>query len=387
MRHSGLRSPFAALILFAPLVVVSCGDSGTCSGPLCDGTAAASVATVAVTAGTTSLTSVGATMQLQAAAKDTGGNTVTGKTFTWSSLNQDVVTVDTSGLATAVGGGTATITATTDGIGGSLALTVAQTVATIEVTPAGPLTLTSLGATENLTAVAKDNGAAVIAGITFTWASDNQAAATVAADGTVTAVARGVANITAAANGVTSNIVEARVETVDPRYPRFTFASVVRGVVGSPFGQNISVGDSITGTLTYDVQVPGVPGSAATDTSYPQMIVGGITAEVGGRVYSSNSYSIFLGDNVDMAARGVWDGYNISSVFGGDFFEDGVPTGGSIGVASWDVTGLFLSSQSLLDFDPTLFAGQFQLLQDNSNFFQADVTLVAVSQSPEQASR
>ena len=117
------------------------------------------------------------------------------------------------------------------------------------------------------------------------------------------------------------------------------------------------------------------------------MIVGGITAEVGGRVYSSNSYSIFLGDNVDMAARGVWDGYNISSVFGGDFFEDGVPTGGSIGVASWDVTGLFLSSQSLLDFDPTLFAGQFQLLQDNSNFFQADVTLVAVSQSPEQASR
>ena len=40
MRRFGLRSPFAALTLFAPLVVVSCGDSGTCSGPLCDGATA-----------------------------------------------------------------------------------------------------------------------------------------------------------------------------------------------------------------------------------------------------------------------------------------------------------------------------------------------------------
>ena len=213
MRHSGLCSPFAVLTLFASLVVISCGDSGTCSSPLCDGATAASVATVAVTAATTSLTSLGATVQLQAAAKDTGGNTITGKTFTWSSSNQDVVTVDTSGLATAVGGGTATIMATTDGIGGSLALTVAQTVATIEVTPAGPLTLTSLGATESLTAVAKDSGGAVVAGVTFAWASDNEASAAVAPDGTVTAVANGVANITASASGVTSNAVEVTINT------------------------------------------------------------------------------------------------------------------------------------------------------------------------------
>ena len=214
MRHSGLRSPFAALILFAPLVVVSCGDSGTCSGPLCDGAAAASVATVAVTPAITSLTSLGATVQLQATAKDSGGNTITGKTFTWSSSNEDVVTVDTSGLTTAVAGGTATITATTDGIGGSLALTVAQAVpATIEVPPVGPLTLTSMGATESLTAVAKDGGGAVVADVTFMWASDNEAAATVAADGTVTAVANGVANITASASGVTSNAVEVTINT------------------------------------------------------------------------------------------------------------------------------------------------------------------------------
>ena len=103
--------------------------------------------------------------------------------------------------------------ATTDGIGGSLALTVAQTVATIEVTPAGPLTLTSLGATESLTAVAKDGGGAVVADVTFAWASDNQAAANVAADGTVTAVANGVANITASASGVTSNAVEVTINT------------------------------------------------------------------------------------------------------------------------------------------------------------------------------
>ena len=42
-------------------------------------------ATVEVTAPTTTLASLQATAQVQATAKDAGGNTLAGKTFTWSS--------------------------------------------------------------------------------------------------------------------------------------------------------------------------------------------------------------------------------------------------------------------------------------------------------------
>lgn len=189
------------------------GGCGECILGLCGGADAGPeplVALVEVTAPTTLLTSLGATVQVQATATDFAGNTLAG-TFIWTSSDEDIVTVNTSGLATAVANGMATIVAVADGVPGSVGLTVSQVVATIAVTPGGPLTLASVGATESLTAVANDGGGAVVAGVTFTWASDNEAAVTVAADGTVTAVANGVANITSSASGVTSNTVEVTV--------------------------------------------------------------------------------------------------------------------------------------------------------------------------------
>ena len=187
-----------------------CGGASACSGPLC-GDPVPSVATVEVVAATTSLASLGTTVQLQATARDASGAVFSGTTFTWISSNENVVTVNTSGLATAVANGTATITATADGRTGSLTLTVSQEVAAIEATPVGPLSLNTVGATVSLAAVVKDAGGSVVSGITLAWASDNEAAATVAVDGTVTAVANGLANITASASGVTSNAIEVTV--------------------------------------------------------------------------------------------------------------------------------------------------------------------------------
>jgi len=130
----------------------------------------------------------------------------------WSSNNANAVSVNGSGLATAVGNGTATITATTGGVQGSITLMVSQTVAAIAVTPEGPLGFSLLGATGSLAAVVQDSGGSAIPGVNLAWASDNEAAATVSIDGSVTAVANGVANITASALGVTSNAVEITVD-------------------------------------------------------------------------------------------------------------------------------------------------------------------------------
>jgi Tol biopolymer transport system component len=82
------------------------------------------VVQVAVTPATALLAAAGETRQFAATAQDADGNAIAGKTFTWGSSNEAVASVSSSGLATAVAGGSATITATVDGKSGTAAVTV-----------------------------------------------------------------------------------------------------------------------------------------------------------------------------------------------------------------------------------------------------------------------
>ena len=75
------------------------------------------VASVTVTAPSTNL-KVGNTMQLTATAKDSKGNTVPIQSFIWSSSNNTIATVSTSGVMTGKKSGNVTITASTALIGG-----------------------------------------------------------------------------------------------------------------------------------------------------------------------------------------------------------------------------------------------------------------------------
>lgn len=123
-----------------------------------------------------------------------------GKTVAWSSTNGDVVSVDQNGNITAVGRGTATITATVDGHSDSVNITVNV-----------PLTGISLNAaTLNLT---KGQSSQLVATLTpedadgdntVTWTSSDESVATVDANGNVTAVADGEATITAAVGNLTA---------------------------------------------------------------------------------------------------------------------------------------------------------------------------------------
>src|SRR5205807_5855272 len=81
------------------------------------------VASVTVAPASASVT-VGQTAQLTATPKDASGNPLAGRVVTWGSSNTAVATVNGSGLVTGVAAGAATITATSEGQGGTAAITV-----------------------------------------------------------------------------------------------------------------------------------------------------------------------------------------------------------------------------------------------------------------------
>lgn len=140
-------------------------------------------------------TKAGETLQLTATIYP---DSATNKTVTWKSSDEKVATVDESGLVTAVGNGTANITATTED--GNFKATCQVTVEIPELTLSldkSELTLTQTEEQQKLTATVSDTEEKV------TWLSSDPFVATVARDGTVTAIANGTATITASAGDKT----------------------------------------------------------------------------------------------------------------------------------------------------------------------------------------
>ena len=154
---------------------------------------------------------IGGTQQFTAAAKDANNNDVTGISFTWSSSDNNVATVDANGLATTKGNGSANITASMTGATASGKLTVAQKPATLEITP-GDATLKSINETATYKAVVKDSRGNVM-NLPVIWQSTMPLIASVDGNGVVTANGDGVAVITAVA-GTLRQSVQVSVERV-----------------------------------------------------------------------------------------------------------------------------------------------------------------------------
>lgn len=162
------------------------------------------VTTIEVTPATVTLDALGATLAFTAVARDGNGDPVPGVTFTWSSSEPAVATVDAqSGIATALANGTTDITAAAGDAAGSASLDVAQAIASFTVTPA-TATLTALGATQQFTAEARDANDSTVA-VNTAWSSADDAIATVdPGTGLATAVSTGDVTITATAGGGTA---------------------------------------------------------------------------------------------------------------------------------------------------------------------------------------
>ena len=159
------------------------------------------------------LTALGTTVQLTAEVRDQDDMVMSGVTVTWSSDDTSVASVDASGLVTAVANGEARITASRESASGSAAVTVMQSVASVQVLPA-TVELAALGATVQLTGEAMDGNGHAVATAEFSWESSDVAIATVDASGLVTAVANGEARITASRESASGSAVVTVMQSV-----------------------------------------------------------------------------------------------------------------------------------------------------------------------------
>ncbi|HUQ84407.1 MAG TPA: Ig-like domain-containing protein [Gemmatimonadaceae bacterium] len=243
------RLRLALLPLCTLALTVACGG-GDSSGP-------PAVATVDVSSPSGDIV-IGQTAQLIATPRDAKGNTLSGRTITWSTSSASIATVSTAGLVTGVAPGSAIITATADGKSGTRSvIVVPQPVASVTVTAASEFL--RIGETTQLTAVVRDGSNNVIQGRTVTWITSDAAVATVSAAGVVTGVASGLVTITGSVGTVAGSVLI----TVDP--PEITAVTAL--VEGQPA--------TITGTKFATaaggnvVRVGGVPATitAATATS------------------------------------------------------------------------------------------------------------------------
>ena len=164
------------------------------------------VATVTVTATVPPTFFVGQTLQASAVARDSGNNTLTAFTTTWTSSAPTVASVSASGLITALSAGTTTITATSGGKTGTLNVTVSLVpVARVLLTLPKP---SHVGRPAAVVAELRNSSGTALTAAqrTFGWHSSDESVATVSASGVITGLTYGTTIITC--------VVENRVGTL-----------------------------------------------------------------------------------------------------------------------------------------------------------------------------
>ena len=169
----------------------------------------------------TTLNTLGETIQLAARVFDQNNSLMNGATVNWSSDNISIVTVSTSGLVSAVKNGNAEITARSGGVSATASIKVAQTASRISIEPSSA-TLMSIGATVQLTAAVLDESGRPVADAVVAWQSSDETVATVSAEGLVTALGNGVTQITARSGSAEASVPvsvmqSAATITIEPR--------------------------------------------------------------------------------------------------------------------------------------------------------------------------
>ncbi|MEW5917687.1 MAG: Ig-like domain-containing protein, partial [Gemmatimonadota bacterium] len=163
------------------------------------------VAAVVVTPNASALR-IGEDVQLVAQPQDARGTALSGRTISWRSSAPAVATVSQSGVVSAIAPGSATISATSEGVQGAASVTVTLIAAASVVISPKPVALLP-AQSQQLTLLLADSAGRPLSesGRSVTWISRNSAVASVSLVGLVTAVAAGRTRIVVAtANAIDS---------------------------------------------------------------------------------------------------------------------------------------------------------------------------------------
>jgi uncharacterized protein YjdB len=183
---------------------------------------------------------------------DDGSTQLLTSGVTWSSSDTNIAVVDSTGMATGTGAGTATISAKSGSVTGAATLNVTgATLTAIAVTPANPST--AIGTTLQFTATGtfSDSSHQDIT-ISVLWSSATPAVATINNQGIATGVGAGTSKITAALGSVTGSttLSVANVSlvsiTISPANPRISQGTSIKFTATGKFSDG-STGTNLAG--------------------------------------------------------------------------------------------------------------------------------------------
>lgn len=281
---------------------------------------AGSVETVVV-APPTATVSMGASLTLNAEARDANGTVLTSQRISWASGDPSIAEVSSSGVVTGRKIGTVLIAASARGKDAFASVTVNPTpVATVRLS----LTYRSMliGEQAQLTAEALDAGGSVLSGRPITWTTNDASIATVTGSGLVTAVSVGGAIITASAEGQ-SAVASITVSAVP--VATVTVAAIVNALlVGQTTQLTVQLlspsGDTLTGrpvvwstsastvaTVSSDGLVTAVGQGTATITATSEGKSASVTISVTPRpasavIVSPGQVTMFPGQSIQLSA-------------------------------------------------------------------------------------
>lgn len=158
-------------------------------------------------------------LQLIAVPRDRSGGALPGRTIQWRSSDTTRATVSATGVVRTLLPGNITITATSDGVHGQVALIVRDRVSgvhEVSIDAANPLMIA--GDTLRLSATVRDGDGRILEDRTVTWAvsvTNGSTVATVSTGGLVRALAEGTAVIEATCEGKTASLPIRVVDNLD----------------------------------------------------------------------------------------------------------------------------------------------------------------------------
>ncbi len=298
--------------LFLPVLIwllQGCGGGDKGTGP-------ASVVRVDVTAPSSSL-ELGKTMRVTARYYNAQSGELTGRPVSWTSSSALIASVSQDGLVTAAGTGRVVISATVDGVRGSVDIDVVPVpVAQIAITPANPSV--RLGETITLNGTPRDAMGQPLTDRRVSWSSADPLKATVDTNGVVTGVAAGYVYIRAS-TGERTDSVNLRVRNLLlPSITAGPTGELVPGatatLTGVNFGATVSANEvyvngakgTVTGatptSVTFTVPAATALPCTATGPAAITLVVNGDSASSSATLRVATARSLAVGESLLLTA-------------------------------------------------------------------------------------